>query len=73
MGHVTLSIVGILKLDRWRLVVELEGVDIYAENADGTYDIGDDVDNAGTAKLLKNGTVDSSLKGYIALSGKANV
>ncbi|CUP34599.1 S-layer protein [Flavonifractor plautii] len=45
----------------------------YAENADGTYDIGDDVENAGTAKLLKNGTVDSSLKGYIALSGKANV
>ena len=42
----------------------------YAENADGTYDIGDDVENAGTAKLLKNGTVDSSLKGYIALSGK---
>lgn len=39
----------------------------------GTYDIGDDVENAGTAKLLKNGTVDSSLKGYIALSGKANV
>ena len=36
----------------------------YAENADGTYDIGDDVENAGTAKLLKNGTVDSSLKGY---------
>ena len=45
----------------------------YAENADGTYDIGDKVENAGTAKLLKNGTVDSSLKGYIALSGKANV
>ena len=32
MGHVTLSIVGILKLDRWRLVVELEGVDIYRLN-----------------------------------------
>ena len=45
----------------------------YAENADGTYDIGDKVENAGTAKLLKNGTVESSLKGYIALSGKANV
>ena len=43
------------------------------DEADGTYDIGDDVENAGTAKLLKNGTVDSSLKGYIALSGKANV
>ena len=51
----------------------IESANSLAWHTDGTYDIGDDVENAGTAKLLKNGTVDSSLKGYIALSGKANV